>query len=118
MYLTRCQILLVDQRWYLASEHLHGFHKELQQLIKTIFQGHPSTVFCKISVRISKYRLKFSTAPERLNTSRKPLHSTRIFEGFVSTSLVFSEVVFLTFISPNSTIVCKKVPLRISLKRK
>ena len=33
------------------------------------FQGHPSTVFCKISVRISKYRLKVSTAPERLNIS-------------------------------------------------
>ena len=32
-------------------------------------QGHPSTVFCKISVRISKYRLKFSTAPERLKIS-------------------------------------------------
>ena len=32
-------------------------------------QGHPSTVFCKISVQISKYRLKFSTAPERLNIS-------------------------------------------------
>ena len=32
-------------------------------------QGHPSTIFCKISVRISKYRLKISTAPERLNIS-------------------------------------------------
>ena len=32
-------------------------------------QGHPSTVFCKKSVRISKYRLKISTAPERLNIS-------------------------------------------------
>ena len=26
-------------------------------------QGHPSTAFCKISVRISKYPLKFSIAP-------------------------------------------------------
>ena len=33
------------------------------------FQEHPSTVFCKISVRISKYRLKISTAQERLNIS-------------------------------------------------
>ena len=33
-------------------------------------RGHPSTVFCKISVRISKYRLKVSTAPERLKISR------------------------------------------------
>ena len=83
-----------------------------------ITQGHPSTVFCKISVWISKCHLKVSTAPERLKISRSPLHSTRIFGGFVSTSLVFSEAVFLTFISPNSTFICKKVPLRISLKRK
>ena len=39
-----------------------------------INQGHPLTVFCKISVRISKYRLKISTAPERLNISGYPLH--------------------------------------------
>ena len=41
---------------------------ELEKAVETL-QGHPSTVFCKISVRISKYRLKVSTAPERLNIS-------------------------------------------------
>ena len=49
---------------------MFGRCKEMSrvQRVNTL-QGHPSTVFCKLSVRISKYRLKISTAPERLNIS-------------------------------------------------
>ena len=53
-----------------GSERLgHFVARSIHLLLYFIVQGHPSTVFCKISVRISKYRLKFSTAPERLNIS-------------------------------------------------
>ena len=42
-------------------------------------RGHPTTVFCKISVRRGKYFLEFSFAWERLKMSRLLLHSCTIF---------------------------------------
>ena len=55
-------------------------------------QGHPTTVCCKISVRRSKYCLKFSITWGRLKISRWLLHSCTIFEAFLTNSLRFSEV--------------------------
>ena len=56
-------------------------------------QGHPTTVFCKISVRRSKFCLEFSFT--WLKISRWPFHSCTIFEAhliLLINSLRFSEV--------------------------
>jgi len=50
---------------------------------------HPTTVFCKISVRRSKYCLEFSIAWIRLKISRWPFHSGTIFEAYLINSLRF-----------------------------
>ena len=47
-------------------------------------QGHPTTVFCKISVRRSKNGLEFSITRGRLTISRWPFHSCTIFEVYLS----------------------------------
>ena len=53
-------------------------------------QGHPTTVFCKRSVRRSKNYLEFSIAWERLKISRWLFHSCTIFEPDLINSLRFS----------------------------
>ena len=55
-------------------------------------QGHPTTVFCKISVRRSKNCLEFSIAWGRLKISRWPFHSCTIFVIYLINSLRFSKV--------------------------
>ena len=55
-------------------------------------QGHPTTVFCKISVRKSKNRLKFSFALRRLKISRWMFHSCTVFEAYLINPLRFSKV--------------------------
>ena len=55
-------------------------------------QGHPTTVFCKISVRRSKFCLEFSIAWIRLKISRWAFHSGTIFEAHLKNSLWISEV--------------------------
>ena len=57
----------------------------------TFTQGHPTTVFCKISVPRSEYRLEFSITWVRLKVSKSPFHSCTIFEAYVINSLRFSE---------------------------
>ena len=47
-------------------------------------QGHPTTVFCKISVRRSKNCLEFSITRGRLTISRWPFHSCTIFKVYLS----------------------------------
>ena len=56
------------------------------------FQGHPTTVFCKISVRRSKYCLTFSITRGRLKIYTWLFHSCTIFEAYLINSLRFSEV--------------------------
>ena len=52
--------------------------------VKCSFQsGAPKTVFCKISVRGSKYRLELPIAWERLNIYRRAFHSGTIFEALL-----------------------------------
>ena len=58
-------------------------------------QGHPTTVFCKISVRRSKYFLEFSFAWERLKNSRLLLHSRTIFEAYL---ILISPTIFKSLI--------------------
>ena len=55
-----------------------------------LYQGHPTTVFCKISVRRSKYRLKFSFTLGRLKISRWLFHSCTVFEAYLINPLRFS----------------------------
>ena len=58
----------------------------------SFLQGHPTTVFCKISVRRSKYCLEFSITWGRIKISRLPFHSCTIFKAYLTNSLRFSEV--------------------------
>ena len=57
-------------------------------------QGHPTSVgvFCKISVRRSKYCLEFSIIWGRLKISRWSFHLCKIFDAYLKNSLWFSEV--------------------------
>ena len=55
-------------------------------------QGHPTTVFCKISVRGSKYCLAFSNIWGWLKISWWLFHSCTILEAFPINPLPFSEV--------------------------
>ena len=60
-------------------------------------QGHPTTVFCEISVRRSKYYLEFSIIWGGLKLSRRPLQSWTIFEAQLINSLRFSVSSFCKF---------------------
>ena len=55
-------------------------------------QGHPTTVFCKASVRRIKYCLKFSIIREWLKVCQGAFHLGTIFEAYLKISLRFSEV--------------------------
>ena len=63
-------------------------------------QGYPTTVFCKISVRRSKYRLEFCITWGQLKISGWPFHSCTAFEAYLKNSLRFSEVQCFTFHTP------------------
>ena len=62
--------------------------------ILLMFAGHPTTVFCKISVLRSKYCLQFSISWEQLKNSKWPFRSCTIFEAYLINSLRFSEFNF------------------------
>ena len=66
--------------------------------VKCSFQsGAPKTVFCKISVRGSKYRLEFSIAWERLNIYKRAFQSGTIFEALSYLKkfpTIFSSLIF------------------------
>ena len=63
----------------------------------SILQEHPTTVFCKISVRKSKHGLEFSIGLGRLKISRCPFHSCAIFEAcLIINFLHFSELYFIS----------------------
>ena len=63
----------------------------------SILQGHPTTVFCKISVRKSKHGLEFSIGLGRLKISRWPSHSCAVFEAcLIINFLRFSELYFIS----------------------
>ena len=89
----------------IRSSHLHIFTSSRR--------GHPTTVFCKISVRSSKYCLEFSITWGRLKISWRPLHSCTIFEAQLINSLRFSEVEFFTFHSPGYPIFRRKEERKI-----
>ena len=57
--------------------------KTLSNTFIEILKEHPTTVFCKISVRRSKNSLEFSTAWGTLNISRWPFHSRTVFEALI-----------------------------------
>ena len=64
-----------------------------------ISQGHPTTVFCKICVRRSKYYLEFSITWGRLKSSRWPYHLCRIFEAYLITEIPFEFLSLTSHIS-------------------
>ena len=88
-------------------------------------QGHPTTVFCKISVRRSKYCLEFSITLGRLKISRLLFHSGTIFEAYLIpydflkfNFLHFTPQVRLFFVQkrkPKSVFYTTKFTLRILL---
>ena len=51
--------------------------------IKAVKQGHPTTVFCKMSVRRGKYSQEFFSTWGRLKIFRWPFHSCIIFEAYI-----------------------------------
>ena len=79
-------IFVVYNVWYNALEAylfdttLWSSHSHLISGAQ-ISQGHPTTVFCKKSVRRSKNCLEFSIAWGRLKISRWLFHSCTIFEA-------------------------------------
>ena len=89
---------LDDSRCSHANQHQGNVQESVLQLDLLLFfcssgQGHPTTVFCKISVRRSKFCLEFSFT--WLKISRWPFHSCTIFEAhliLLINSLRFSEV--------------------------
>ena len=60
-------------------------------------QGHPTTVFSKISVRTSKYCLEFSIAQTWLKISGWAFHSGTIFEAYLRTPYDFLKFNFSHF---------------------
>ena len=61
-------------------------------------QGHPTTVFCKISVWRSKYFLEFTIIWERLKVSRWAFHLGTIFRSLSETFPTnFWSLIFLQF---------------------
>ena len=87
-------------------------HPLFHQYRKTT-QGHPTTVFCKISVRRSKYCLA-SFAWGRLKISRWTFHLCTAFEAYLINSLRFSKVWFFIFYWPVYTTFCRKGNLKFS----
>ena len=77
-------------------------------------QGHPTTVFCKISVRRSKYYLEFSFAWARLKISSWNFHLCTTFEVFLRNSLRLSEVTIFIFYYPGYTFFLEKGNLKFS----
>ena len=55
-------------------------------------QGYPTTVFCKISSRRSKYCLEFCFTWGQLKISGWPFHSCTIFESLSNKFITISEV--------------------------
>ena len=58
------------------------------------YQGHPTTVLCKLSFRRRKYHPGFSITRGRLKIARWP------FKAYLINFLQFSEVWFFTFHTP------------------
>ena len=80
--------------WAILSEILNHRSQDLKLVlfIYLLIQGHPTTVFCKICVRRSKYCLEFSFAWGRLKISKWTIHLCSNFEAYLINSLRFSEV--------------------------
>ena len=80
-------------------------------------QGHPTTVFCKISVRRNKYCLEFSIAWGRLQISRWPFHSCTIFETYLINSQRFLKLNFSHFTPQVMLLFVEKGNLEFSDKK-
>lgn len=73
-----------------------------KRALQQIYQRHPTTFFCKRTLRRSKYFPEISKARERLNLFVLSYKSSNIFRGFFTvTFLQFSRVVFFTFPFPS-----------------
>ena len=77
---------------------------------RCLLQGHPTTVFCKISVRRSKICPGFSMSLGRLKIFWWPFHSRTIFEAYLINFLRFSEVQCFTFHSLGKLIFRRRKP--------
>ena len=79
------QICLLCLPWSCPGNVVH-------LLFMQVCQGHPTTVFCKISVRGRENCLEFSIAWGRLKISRWLFHSCTIFEAYLINFLRLSKV--------------------------
>ena len=73
--LYSCNVLYLVTRNLTRDLVNRDLWKPSQSCQTAEYQGHPATVFCKISVRRSKYCLKFSISWGRLKTSGWTFHS-------------------------------------------
>ena len=97
------------QRNHLLSLNLNNVFSK-NNFNKDFVQGHPTTVFCEISVRRSKNCLEFSIAWGKLKISRWPFHSRTILEAYLINSYDF-----LIFPISGSTMRCREESEKLSL---
>ena len=93
-------LLSFDGDWFYMTDHVRLI---MYKFVLTHFnnQGHPTTGFCKISVRRSKCCLEFSIAWGRFKIYRWLFHSCTIFEAYLFptiNSLHFTAQVRLFFV--------------------
>ena len=87
-----CQLILHHRNSKGVEKGLTGQAPSCSFIANFPLQGHPTTVFCEISVWRSKYCLEFSITWGRLKISGWMFHSCTIFEAYLINSLWFSEV--------------------------
>ena len=86
-----CFVFMID--FYLLAANCQLFNTTMEQTVWQALvprQGHPTTVFCKISVRRSKFWLEFSITRGWLKISRRPLQSCTIFVFQLTNFLIFT----------------------------
>ena len=97
------ELCFSSAQWLVPTYMYFCFLVWICSCLKIIFwhpQGHPMTVFSKISVQRNKYCLEFSITRGRLKISWWPFYSCTIFEAHLINSLRFSKFSFFTFHSP------------------
>ena len=86
-----CFVFMID--FYPLAANCQLFNTTVEQTAWQALvprQGHPTTVFCKISVRRNKFWLEFSSTWGWLKISRRPLQSCTIFVAQLTNFLIFT----------------------------
>ena len=92
---------MVHSRKATMFEQFQGIHKFFWKMRWDLWnQGHPTTLFCKLSFRRRKYHPGFSMTRGGLKIVRWLFNSCTIFKAYLINFLQFSEVWFFTFNTP------------------